>query len=145
MLYLWEGRYEEGLTLGMAAVQEYENLGQYSGDPMLSLGRILFMKGSYPAALEMLVRTLAICKSYGRPADIAETSEMIGRTHAKMDQKSDAQAAYAEAMQYHRVSHVIDEEQGMIRCQFFIRQVENPLLEPTWEERSTLKRLYQDF
>jgi tetratricopeptide (TPR) repeat protein len=144
-VYLWERRYEEGLRLGMAAVQEYENLGQYSGEPMLVLGKILFQKGSYPAALAMLVRTLAICKSYGRPIIVAQTLEMIGRTHAKMDKKADAQAAYEEAMQYHRASHTSMGEPGMIRCQFLIRQLENPFLEPTFQERSKLRGIHQDF
>ena len=145
LVYLWDRQYEEGLILGMAAVQEYENLGQYAGDPMLTLGEILFQKGSYPAALETLVRTLAICKSYGRPTDIAQTLEMIGRTHAKMDKEADARAAYVEAMQYHSASHASMGEPGMIRCQFFIRQLENPLLEPTFEERSELQGMHQDF
>ena len=144
-VHLWMGQYEEALVWGMAAVQECENLGQYSGDPMLTLGRILYQKGSYSAALEVLIRTLAICKSYGRPTDIAQTLEMIGRTHTKMDKKADAQAAYVEAMQYHSASHASMGESGTICCQFFIRQVENPLLEPTDEERFALQRLHPDF
>ena len=145
LIYLWERRYEEGLRLGMAAVQEYEKLGQYSGEPMQVLGIILFQKGSYPAALEMLVRTLAICKSYGRPQHVAQTLEMIGRTHAKMDEKADAQAAYEEAMQYYSASHTSTRGRGMICCQFFIRQLENPSLEPTFQERSRLRVMHQDF
>jgi tetratricopeptide (TPR) repeat protein len=42
VVHLWVRQYEEGLILGMAAVQEYENLGQYSGEPMLALRKILF-------------------------------------------------------------------------------------------------------
>ena len=139
------GQYDEGLELGMAAVQEYENLGQYSADPMLVLAKILFHQGNYPAALEILIRTLAICKSYGRPMDVAQTLEMIGRTHARMDKKADAQAAYVEAMQYHSACHTTMGEEGIICCQFFIQQLENPLLEPTFEEKSILRHLHSDF
>ena len=145
LIYLWARQYEEGLIWGMAAVQEYENLGQYSGEPMQILGRILFLKGSYPAALEMLVRTLAISKSYGRPTNIGHTLEMIGRTHEKMDKKADAQAAFVEAMQYYSASHASMGEPGMTRCQFLIRHLENSSLEPTLQERSELSLMYQDF
>ncbi|KDR74725.1 hypothetical protein GALMADRAFT_211700 [Galerina marginata CBS 339.88] len=78
-----------------AAVREYERLSQYPGDPMLTLGQILFMQGNYPDALQTSDRILVICKAYGRPIDIARSFEMIGRTWAKMDRALEAQGAYA--------------------------------------------------
>ncbi|KDR77581.1 hypothetical protein GALMADRAFT_22660, partial [Galerina marginata CBS 339.88] len=93
-VYYWAKRYDEGLIAGTEAVREYEHLGQYLGDSMLLLGRMLFMKGNYTEALEMVVRALAICKSYGCPMDIGQTLEVLGRTWAKVGRIADAKEAY---------------------------------------------------
>ncbi|KDR74747.1 hypothetical protein GALMADRAFT_157339 [Galerina marginata CBS 339.88] len=144
-IYYWAERYDEALTIGRAAVKEHEDIGQYAGDPMMILGRALFMKEMYQNALETFVRTLEICKSYGRPADIAQALEMIGRTWARLDRKADAQGVYAEAMRYYGAIQMEQGQQDIMRCRFLIRQAEDPLLVPTDEEREALLVFYNGF
>ncbi|KDR74709.1 hypothetical protein GALMADRAFT_141056 [Galerina marginata CBS 339.88] len=144
-VYYWDKQYDAALIAGTAAVREYDCLSQYPGDPMLALGQILFMQGNYPDALETLDRTLAICKAYGRPIDISQSLEMIGRTLAKMDRALAAQGAYMEATRYYGATKVAEGELGMTRCRFFIRQAVDPALVPTFEERLALCGFHRDF
>ncbi len=100
-VYYWSKRYDEALKAGKAAIQQYEDLGQYSGEQgvhIRMLGKILFMKGDYTAAFDLMIGALGTCKSYGCPADIAHTLEIIGRIWIKMDQQENAQGAYKEAI-----------------------------------------------
>ena len=145
-VYYWGEKYDEALEAGEAAIQQYEDHGQYSGELVVLLGKILFMKGDYPEAFKLMVGALGTCKSYGSPRDIAEVLEIIGRIWAKMGQHDNALGAYAEAMLYHgAILHEKIRETGMARCRFLVRQAEDPSLVPNIEESEVLESQYNDF
>ena len=146
LVYYWSKRYDEALEAEKAAIQHYKDFGQYSGEIIHVLGKILFMKGDYTEAFNLMVGALGTCKSYGSPRDIGNVLELIGRIWAKMGFREKAQGAYAEAMLYHNATpYVRNREGGMMRCQFLTRQAEDPSLVPSIEERAALGGHYNDF
>ncbi|KDR71703.1 hypothetical protein GALMADRAFT_229257 [Galerina marginata CBS 339.88] len=143
--HYWTMNFDKAVEFGEAAIKEYQDILQYSGLAIQLLGRTLFMIGDYPLALQKLVDALPICKSYGRPTDIAQTLEMIGRAWAKMGQIADAQGVYLEAMRYYSAISGPIGKWGMTRCQFLTHKAEDPFLVPNSEETSALVYLYKDF
>ncbi|KAF5378118.1 hypothetical protein D9615_007542 [Tricholomella constricta] len=144
LVYFWDREYDNAQEWGKLAEQEYDRYGQYSGDVTRLVAHVEFAKGDYAGALQTLRRCLESCKSYGRPLDIAQTLEMIGRTWSRMGRQADAQSAYVEAMRYYNTTQTQLGEHGMIRCRMYSRMLEDPLLEPTGEERDALDGYYHD-
>ncbi|KAF8069974.1 hypothetical protein FPV67DRAFT_995238 [Lyophyllum atratum] len=144
-VYTWALQFDDALASATSAVEEYKRLGHYAGDATRILGLILFLKGDYSGALKTLIQCLEQNKSYGRPWDIAQTLEYIGRTWTILDQKADAQSAFTEAMKYYGAIQSSMKDHGMLCCQFFIRALEDPLLVPTDAELNSLEGLYVDF
>ena len=143
LLYYLERRYDVAQDQGNLAIKDFEQLGQYSGDAMQVLGRVLFAKENYKEALDTLTGALELCRSYGRTLDLAKTLEMIGRTWAKMGQIGDAREAYEKAQTYY--GQVDSDKDYKLRCDFLSRQAADPSLLPTEEERSKLKVRYADY
>jgi len=130
---------------GALAVEEYEQLGYYTGDATLILGHVLIQEGNCAAALRMLVRSLGTSKSAGRPLAVAQTLEMMGRAWDKVGEKGEARSAFAEAVQIYGPSGTNLGKEGMIRCQFLTRMLEDPALVPSDEELFQLARFWHDF
>ncbi|KAF5378206.1 hypothetical protein D9615_007535 [Tricholomella constricta] len=143
--YLWNGMYDDALKWGVFAAQEYKSLGQYTGDVKRHVAQVEFAKGDYTASLETLVQSLESCMSYGRPVDIAETLEMMGRAWAKLGKKADAQSAYDKAMRYFSTTQPQLGGRGTMRCQMYIRMLGDPTSEPTDDEREALDGYFHDF
>ncbi|KAF8063534.1 hypothetical protein FPV67DRAFT_251307 [Lyophyllum atratum] len=142
-VYFWDSAWEAARTWATAAVQEYDRLGRYEPDGTRMLARVCIVMGDYDAALKMLMRTLEQSKSNGSLADTALTLEGMGRAWSKMGRKVDAREAFEECLRILSVERPESTNYGL-RCQFFLRKLEDPSSRPSYEERRALSGGYPE-
>ncbi|KAG6829799.1 hypothetical protein H0H87_010140 [Tephrocybe sp. NHM501043] len=142
--YYDTSQYDLAYDNAMSALEENDSIGNLTKCSSVAndIGRILSARRDYQGSLRYFLRCLEIRKSMDLSPS-GSALEGMGLAWAKLGRKADARNALEESLHYSSSEEpTLKSQTGIIRVEFFLKQLENPTLEPGAEELSALQGWY---
>ncbi|KAJ7585516.1 hypothetical protein C8J56DRAFT_124256 [Mycena floridula] len=131
---------DEAEKMAVQTVNEWKQIGGYSGWSLWLLGRICISKAEYDRAIKSLKEGLEIAKTYGDQRNTAGILLELGCAYMKISQDNDAKRSFSQALVNYGNLKGMEEEK--IVCQYYLNKLDDPSRLPTLEEEDALKRTW---
>ncbi|KAG6855429.1 hypothetical protein H0H87_003003 [Tephrocybe sp. NHM501043] len=136
--------YDSSYNFGISAIEQYESIGYPPHSAFAALARTLSARGDHESSLRHYLRCLEIRQSAGLSPQ-GTTLEGMGLIWVKLGKNTDARRAFEQSLEQYtseEPSHIT--RNGVIRCLFLLRRLDDTGLEPTQVELASFRGRYSE-